>query len=208
MSEYLSYPITPTEHGVFVEYSDQPLVITTGIEVMAPDPRYPIGEFDMEFEISPELRNARISVIEDLPSRLRDAVRGLSDAQLDTEYRDGGWTVRQVVHHVADSHANALIRFKLALTEDEPPTIKPYMEDRWAMLDDAKLPVEVSLKMIEAIHERWIALLHSMSYSDFQKEFIHPETGKWTLDGALALYAWHSEHHTAHITSLRDKMDW
>lgn len=176
--------------------------------VLAVDPRFPIGKFDPDFEVSPELRTARISIIAELPARLSEAVTGLSDAQLDTEYREGGWTLRQVVHHVADSHANSLIRFKLALTEDEPPTIRPYYEDRWAMLADAKLPVEVSLKMIEAIHERWIALLHSMSYSDFQKEFVHPETGNWTLDGALALYAWHSEHHTAHITTLRDRMGW
>lgn len=175
---------------------------------MAPDPRFPIGEFDMDFGVSPELRDSRIATLADLPNRLREAVNGLKEFQLDTEYREGGWTVRQVVHHVPDSHMNALIRFKLALTEDEPPTIKPYMEDRWAKLGDAKMPVEVSLKMIEAIHERWVALLNSMSYSDFQKEFIHPETGKWTLDGALALYAWHSEHHTAHITSLRERNGW
>lgn len=207
MSEYLNYPITPTANGVFVEYPDHP-VIATGITIMSPDPRFPIGEFDMDFGVSPELRDARIATIADLPHRLREAVEGLSDEQLDTPYRDGGWTIRQVVHHVADSHSNSLIRFKLALTEDEPPTIKPYYEDRWAMLADAKLPVEVSLKMIDAIHERWVVLLESMSYSDYQKEFIHPETGTWTLDGALALYAWHSEHHTAHITSLRDKMGW
>jgi uncharacterized damage-inducible protein DinB len=178
------------------------------IESMSPDPRYPIGEFDMDFDVTPELRDARITIISDLPMLLRDAVEGLGNEQLDTPYRDGGWTVRQVVHHVPDSHANALIRFKLALTEDEPPTIKPYMEDRWANLGDAKLPVEVSLRLIEAIHERWIGLLDSMTYSDYQKQFVHPETGTWTLDGALALYAWHSEHHTAHITSLRDKMGW
>lgn len=208
MSEYLGYPVTPTESGLFIEYPDYPMIITTGIEVMAPDPRFPIGEFDMDFGMSPELRASRIATLADLPNRLRDAVAGLKEFQLDTEYREGGWTVRQVVHHVPDSHANALIRFKLALTEDTPPTIKPYMEDRWANLGDAKMPIEVSLKMIEAIHERWVGLLESMSFSDFQKEFIHPETGTWTLDGALALYAWHSEHHTAHITSLRERMGW
>ena len=147
-------------------------------------------------------------MIAELPAHLREAVEGLDDSQLDTEYRPGGWTVRQTVHHIADSHANALIRFKLALTEDTPPTIKPYMEDRWALLGDAKLPVDVSLRMLDAIHERWVALLDSMAYSDYQKEFIHPETGKWTLDGALALYAWHSRHHTAHIMSLRERMGW
>lgn len=191
------------------EYPDYPIIIETPIELMAPDPRYPIGEFDRrDIELSPELREARIATIADLPSRLRDAVEGLNDSQLDTEYRPGGWTVRQVVHHVPDSHANALIRFKLALTEDEPPTIKPYQEDRWANLGDAKMPVDVSLRLVEAIHERWVGLLESMSYSDYQKKFIHPETGNWTLDEALALYAWHSEHHTAHITSLRERMGW
>lgn len=207
MSHYQAYPIAPTENGVFMEYADHP-VITTGIEIMSLDPRFPIGEFDKDFEVSPELRDARIAILADLPTRMIEAVAGLDDRQLDTPYRDGGWTVRQTVHHVADSHANAFIRFKLALTEDEPPTIKPYMEDRWAELGDAKLPVDVSLKMIDAIHQRWIALLNSMSYSDFQKQFVHPETGKWTLDGALALYSWHSEHHTAHITNLRDRMNW
>jgi uncharacterized damage-inducible protein DinB len=175
---------------------------------MPNDPRFPIGKFDPDFEVAPELREARIAILTDLPQRLREAVAGLDDRQLDTPYRDGGWTIRQVVHHVPDSHANALTRFKLALTEDTPPTIKPYMEDRWADLGDSKLPVQVSLNFIEAIHQRWVALLHSMSYSDYQKKFIHPETGEWTLDGALALYAWHSDHHTAHITSLRDRMGW
>ena len=213
MSEYQYYSdSTPTKYGVMPEYPDYPdypIIIPTIINAMAPDPRYPIGEFDRrDVELSPQLRDARIATLTDLPSRLRDAVYGLDDAQLDTEYRPGGWTIRQVVHHLPDSHANAFIRFKLALTEDEPPTIKPYMEDRWAMLGDAKMPIEVSLKMIEAIHERWVALLDSMSFSDYQKEFIHPETGTWTLDAALALYAWHSEHHTAHITTLRERMGW
>lgn len=206
-SEY-TYPVVILTDNEVMSSDIENLNTSTAENLNAPDLRFPIGRFDMDFRVSPELRNARIGVLADLPSRLRDAVNGLSDAQLDTEYRSGGWTVRQVVHHVPDSHANAFIRFKLALTEDEPPTIKPYMEDRWAMLGDTKMPVEVSLKMIEAIHERFVELLHSMSYSDFQKEFIHPETGRWTLDGALALYAWHSEHHTAHITSLRERNNW
>ena len=148
------------------------------MEIVSEDLRYPIGEFDRRsLELSPEHRDARIATITELPVKLKAAVEGLDDAQLDTEYRPGGWTVRQVVHHVADSHANALIRMKLALTEDEPPTIKPYWEDRWAELGDAKLPVGVSLKLIEALHERWAALLGSMSYSDYQKTFVHPETG-------------------------------
>jgi len=209
MSEYLVYSSTTSApYDVFPEYTEQPVIVATGLEIMAHDPRFPIGKFDRDFEVAPELREARIAILADLPQRLREAVSGLTDNQLDTPYRDGGWTVRQVVHHVPDSHANALIRFKLALTEDEPPTIKPYMEDRWAELGDSKLPIQVSLNLAEAIHQRWVALLQSMSYSDFQKEFIHPETGGWTLDGALALYAWHSEHHTAHITALRDRMGW
>ncbi|MEO6051110.1 MAG: DinB family protein, partial [Pyrinomonadaceae bacterium] len=112
------------------------------------------------------------------------------------------------VHHIADSHANSLIRFKLALTEDDPPTIRPYYEDRWAQLGDNELPVDVSIKMIDAIHTRWAALLNWMTDGDFHKTFIHPETGEWTLDGALALYAWHSKHHTAHVTGLRERMGW
>lgn len=208
VSEYLGYPIIIEADQVMsdvINFSN----FTPAAEAKAEDLRYPIGEFERrDLELSPELRQARIATIADLPASLRTAVEGLDDRQLDTEYRPGGWTIRQVVHHVPDSHANAFIRFKLALTEDEPPTIKPYMEDRWAMLGDAKMPVEVSLKLIEAIHERWVALLDSMSYSDYQKKFIHPETGEWTLDAALALYSWHSMHHTAHITHLRDRMGW
>lgn len=175
---------------------------------MSDDFRYPIGNFDKNFDASPDARRHRMTVIADLPSRVADAISGLTDEQLDTNYRPGGWTVRQTVHHIADSHANALIRFKLALTEDEPPTIKPYYEDRWADLGDNKLPVDVSLKMIEGIHARWSALLGSMTETDFQRTFIHPETGEWTLEGVLAMYAWHSRHHTAHITQLRERMDW
>ncbi len=139
---------------------------------------------------------------------MREAVAGLDESQLDTEYRPGGWTVRQTVHHVADSHMNSIIRFKLALTEDSAPTIRPYYEDRWAELGDSKLPIDVSLNLIDGIHARWVSLLESMSDADFAKQFVHPETGPWTLDGALALYAWHSLHHTAHITSLRERNSW
>lgn len=172
------------------------------------DLRYPIGEFDRNFAVSPSARAERIETIRELPQNMRDAVAGLSGEQLDTEYRPGGWTVRQTVHHVADSHANSIIRFKLSLTEDEPPTIRPYYEDRWAELGDSKLPIDVSLNLIDGIHTRWIALMESMSDGDFNKKFTHPETGEWTLDGALALYAWHSRHHTAHITRLRSRMGW
>ena len=169
---------------------------------------YPIGQFDLNYATTPEARKQRLETIKNLPDAVKLAVANLSDEQLDTPYRPDGWTVRQTVHHIADSHANSLIRFKLALTEDEPPTIRPYYEDRWAELGDSKMPVDVSLKMIEAIHKRWTALLDSMSDADFQKTFIHPETGVWPLEGALALYDWHSRHHTAHITNLRERMDW
>ena len=175
---------------------------------MSEDLRYPIGEFDRNFEVSPQARAERMGTVRALPQKMREAVAGLSDEQLDSEYRPGGWTVRQTVHHVADSHSNSLTRFKLALTEDEPPTIRPYYEDRWAELGDSKLPIDVSLGLIDGIHTRWVALMGSMSDEDFKKKFIHPETGEWTLDGALALYAWHSKHHTAHITGLRERMGW
>jgi len=175
---------------------------------MSEDLRYPIGNFDKNYDASPEGRRTRLQTILDLPQKLADAVNGLSEEQLDTEYRPGGWTVRQTVHHIADSHLNSVIRFKLALTEDEPPTIRPYYEDRWAELADSKLPIDVSMKMINGIHTKWSTLLGSMTDDDFQRKFIHPETGEWTLEGALALYAWHSLHHTAHITSLRDRMGW
>ena len=175
---------------------------------MSEDLRYPIGEFDRNFEVSPQARAERVVTIREMPQKMREAVAGLSDEQIDTEYRPGGWTVRQTVHHVADSHSNSLTRFKLALTEDEPPTIRPYYEERWAELGDSKLPIEVSLSLIDGIHARWIALMESMSDADFKKSFIHPETGEWTLDGALALYGWHSQHHTAHITRLRERMGW
>ena len=174
---------------------------------MAEDLRYPIGKFIRDFEVTPESRKERIQTLRDLPAKLAAAVDGLTDEQLDTEYRSGGWTVRQTAHHVPDSHANALIRFKLALTEDTP-TIRPYFEDRWAELGDAKLPVDVSLKLIEAIHERWVALLESMSEHDYQRKLLHPESGEWTLDEFLTLYDWHSKHHVAHITRLRERMGW
>jgi uncharacterized damage-inducible protein DinB len=175
---------------------------------MSEDLRYPIGEFDRNYETTPDARSERIATINDLPKNIATAVAGLTDTQLDTEYRPGGWTVRQTVHHLADSHANSLIRFKLALTEDMPPTIKPYREERWAELADSKLPIDVSQRMIEAIHIRWLAVLNSMTDADFERRFIHPETGEWTLEGALAMYAWHSKHHTAHITKLREQKGW
>ena len=169
------------------------------------DFRFPIGKFDAALYRD---RSTNVQTIKALPSELERAVDGLADSQIDTPYRPEGWTVRQTVHHVADSHSNSLIRFKLALTEDEPPTIRPYYEDRWAELVDNRLPIDVSLSMIDSIHTRWTALLESMSDSAFARKFIHPETGEWTLEAALAMYAWHSQHHTAHITGLRDRTGW
>ena len=174
---------------------------------MSEDLRFPIGKFDSSREVTPELRKEFIQTIADLPEKIIKAIKDLNDEQLDTEYRPEGWTVRQTVHHVADSHLNSYCRFKLALTE-ENPTIRPYFEDRWAELADSELPVDVSLKIIEGIHERWIAMLDSMSEADFKRELIHPETGEWTLEKFLGLYDWHSKHHTAHITKLRERNSW
>ena len=154
------------------------------------------------------MRVAHLETLRMLPERLRAAVGGLSDPQLDTPYRPEGWTLRQVVHHVADSHANCYIRFKLALTEDWP-TIKPYDEVAWANLSDSRrLPVEVSLAMLEALHGRWVGLLEAMSEEDFHKGYVHPEQGRQNRAKALALYDWHSRHHTSHITSLRARQGW
>lgn len=166
--------------------------------------RYPVGHFDAANSGS---RAEQLATLRELPQKLRDAVAGLSDAQLDTPYREGGWTIRQVVHHVADSHANSYIRVKLALTEDNP-TIKPYDEGAWAKLPDSRLPVDSSLAMIDAEHKRLLALYEPMSDAELQKTFRHPERGEVTLANNLALYAWHSRHHLAHITRLRERMGW
>ena len=171
------------------------------------DPRYPIGKFSYNGPLSPEQKNECLENIERTPARIRAAIRGLSDAQLDTPYREGGWTVRQVVHHVPDSHMNSYIRFKLALTEDEP-TIKPYMEDRWAELPDSREPIENSLVMLESLHRRWMIVLRNLSDADWKRNFRHPELGPMTLEKTLALYSWHGLHHVAHITNLREKMGW
>ena len=173
---------------------------------MTPDLRYPIGRFETVTPGSSTItdRAAHIANIAALPANLRAAVHGLSDAQLDTPYRPGGWTVRQLVHHVADSHANAYCRIKLALTE-ENPTIKPYDEERWAMLPDATLPIEVSLVMLEAIHERWVTLLEALEPAQYHRLFTHPEAGGHDVDWLLALYDWHGRHHTAHLTALRTR---
>jgi hypothetical protein len=171
------------------------------------DLRYPIGRFQPPAAATPELRRAWIDTIAAAPARYREAVRGLSDAQLDTPYRPEGWTVRQVIHHVADSHMNSFIRFRLALTEDEP-TIKPYDEAKWALLKDAAEPVEVSLALIDNLHHRWVVMLRTIEEGDFARTLRHPESGLMNLDTLLALYAWHSRHHEAHITGLRDRLGW
>ena len=171
------------------------------------DLRYPVGRFRPPTESTPALRAAQIETLRLLPERLRSAVAGLSDAQLDTPYRDSGWTVRQVVHHFADSHANSYVRFKLAFTEDWP-TIKPYDEAAWARLPDSSQPIEPSLVLITGLHQRLVALLESMPEEGFERGFNHPERGRMTLAANLALYEWHSRHHTAHITSLRARQGW
>ena len=172
------------------------------------DLHYPIGRFEYAGDSSEEQRRERIGRIESTPARLQAAVRGLSDEQLDTAYRPNGWTVRQVVHHVPDSHMHSYMRFRLALTEDTP-TIKPYDQERWAGLHDARTaPVELSLALLESLHRRWVLLLRSMAPADFARTFVHPELGEVSLDRNLALYAWHGEHHLAHITALRERMGW
>jgi hypothetical protein len=172
------------------------------------DLRYPIGRFKAVMPVTHELRGAAIDALEGFPGRIRDAVTDLSDAQLDTPYRPEGWTVRQVVHHVADSHMNGLIRVKLALTENTP-TIKPYDENAWATLPDMKLPIAVSLGLIDGIHRRWVAVINAMAADQFARSFVHPEFGtEMTLDHHLQLYAWHSHHHLAHITELRRRERW
>ena len=170
-----------------------------------PDLRFPIGKFDLAAYSS---REENINTLANLPANLTNAVAGLSEEQLDTPYRPEGWTLRQTVHHVADSHINTLCRFKLALTEDEAPTIRPYYEERWAELPDSKLRVGVSLAIVDGVHTRLVEILRGMNDADFAREFVHPETGNWTLEKALALYAWHSRHHTAHITSTRERHGW
>lgn len=172
------------------------------------DPRYPIGKYQTPADITPTKRAEAIREIALAPEKVRAAVSGLNDAQLETPYRDGGWTVRQVVHHVADSHMNAYIRWRLALTETEP-TIKPYEESAWAKLQDAAhAPVDVSLKLLEPLHERWVGLLRSVKDDEFARTFRHPDHGVRTLDWMLFLYAWHGNHHTAHITELRKQKGW
>jgi hypothetical protein len=177
-------------------------------ERMTQDLKYPIGKFQGEEGLSEARRREMIEQIAETPAKVRAAVAGFTEQQYDTPYREGGWTVRQLVHHLADSHMNAYIRFKLALTEDEP-TIKTYEQERWAETVDARTaPAEISLLLLDGLHHRWAMLLRAMNPADFARKFHHLEHGKMTLERLLALYAWHGRHHTAHVAGLRERMKW
>lgn len=170
--------------------------------------QYPIGRFHWDNDSSAIARKHRIERIAALPAELRAAVTGLSDGQLDTPYRPGGWTLRQVAHHLGDSHMNSYCRFKFAVTEDAP-SIKVYDEQRWAETTDAKSgPVSPTLTLLEGLHHRWVAFLRSLDDNQWSRVFVHPEMGETSLDKALALYAWHSAHHLRHITMTREREDW
>lgn len=169
--------------------------------------KYPIGKFEFDGEITDSVIKQWINEIEMLPKLLREAVSDLTNEQLDTPYRSGGWTVRQVVHHLSDSHMNAYVRFKLALTE-ENPIIKPYKEGEWAKLPDYKLPIDVSLSLLESLHIRWTKLLHSLNPADMDKTFIHPDLGEVSVGKNIGIYAWHGRHHLAHITALCNRKGW
>lgn len=174
------------------------------------DLRYPVGRFERPASVSAHERAQFIDAIAACPAALRAAVHGLDDAQLDTPYRPGGWTVRQVVHHVPDSHVNSYVRYRLALTEQQP-TIKPYAEAQWAELPDARGPlVAESLALLDALHARWVALMRAMTPADFARTLVHPERpgAPMTLDVMTAMYAWHGKHHVAHITALRQRENW
>jgi uncharacterized damage-inducible protein DinB len=172
------------------------------------DLRYPIGRFSYEEPPTEQQKQQFIDEIARTPENLKSAINGLSSVQLDTPYRPGGWTVRQVVHHLPDSHMNSYTRFKLALTEDEP-TIKPYAEDRWAELEDTRsTPIETSLTLLDSLHARWVALLRSLTPEQWKRNFRHPELGPMSLEKTLALYAWHGRHHVTQITSLRERSGW
>lgn len=175
---------------------------------MQKDPRYPIGKFDRNVIVTEAMRKEFINTIESLPLQLRKEVENLSDQQLDTPYRDGGWAVRQVTHHLPDSHLNAYVRFKLALTEDNPK-IKSYEEQLWAELKDTfETPIELSLTLLDLLHKRWVILLNSLTDEQFERTMQYPDWGNITLGKTLALYSWHSKHHLAHITELKKKMGW
>jgi hypothetical protein len=172
------------------------------------DPRYPIGKFRRPASLTPAERAAAAATLAEAPSRLRQAVAGLTAAQLDTPYRPGGWTVRQLVHHVPESHMNAFVRLKLALTEEEP-TIRPYYEDRWAELPDARsAPIEPSLALLEALHQRWDLALRDLAPAGWERMLVHPESGRQSVEQLIAMYAWHGRHHVAHVTELRRREGW
>jgi hypothetical protein len=172
------------------------------------DLRYPIGEYVAKASLTPAERTEAIAQIAETPKRMRTALAGLSGGQLDTPYRPGGWTVRQVAHHVPDSHMNAYVRLKLALTENEP-TIRPYDEGLWAELPDSReTPVEVSLALLEFLHLRWTTLLRALQPADFARRLRHPSIGVMTVDHLVHHYAWHGRHHVAHVTSLREREGW
>jgi uncharacterized damage-inducible protein DinB len=172
------------------------------------DPRYPIGKFSKQASYSPAERAAHLEVLRQTPAKLRVALEGLTASQLETPYREGGWTLRQVAHHIPDSHINAYVRVKLALTEDTP-TIKPYNEEAWALLSDtATVPLTVSVALLEALHLRLVALLESLTQAQWQRCYNHPQGGLYTMEQMLALYAWHGAHHVAHITTLRANRGW
>ena len=172
------------------------------------DLRYPIGRHQPTPSLTPEQRRTAIATVAVAPAQLRAAVSDLDDRQLDTPYRPDGWTIRQVVHHMPDSHMNAYTRFKLALTEDTP-VIKPYDAAKWARLEDStSTPIATSLALLDAVHDRWLRILHAMSASDFARTLNHPENGMMNLDQVLALYEWHGRHHVAHVTNLRSRNGW
>ena len=174
---------------------------------MSVDLRYPIGPFDDSAPVTPDTRAAAIADIAHLPTRLAATVADLSGEQLDTPYRPGAWTVRELVHHLADSHMNAYVRTKLGLTE-QTPTIKPYDQNSWAVLVDSRLPIQASMMILEGVHARWTELWRSLTPPQFGRIFQHPELGAVTLDSQLQMYAWHSRHHVAHITALRHREGW
>jgi len=180
-------------------------ILTSDLETL----RYPIGKFKPHVNIGEDDIKRWIEQLEKFSQQMRNAVTGLTESQLDTPYREGGWTIRQVVHHVPDSHLNAYLRFKLALTEDNP-AIRPYLEDRWAELPDSKsAPIDNSLDLLESIHKRWAVVLRNMSPADYKRTFYHPETKVTrSLEVVLALYDWHSKHHLAHVTELKKRMGW
>ena len=171
------------------------------------DPRYPIGEAQIPDPIPQETLVLAMANLAGLPAKLAAAVEGLDDAQLDTPYREGGWTVRQVVHHVADSHMHAFARIRFALTEPSP-AIMPYDEAAWARLPDSAAPVDWSLELLKALHARWVMLLKALTEEQWKRAFLHPERGRVTIERAALEYAWHSLHHTAHVTHLREKRGW